>query len=536
MGSGDPTPPVPAAHFQYRRTPRDRLWSVLFALAWVAAVVGGVYAIKHRNPAFIHLDYSDPASCPAHPDAARALLESLHEKHKGDWSSSQFVQFTGRWLALSAGLALLLGVAFVKLFQHHSAAMTKATVASQVAIPAVMAAVFLLNGQGTAGLVFGGLALLTAWVFSLWRQQIQLATQLLGVSAHGLAANSGIITTTVLLNLAALVAVLPLGAFLGFAVMNGSAIPNPAREGRAECVDAQGQEILCCSWQPNGFAQGYTAGAVILVLWVFLLANQVRVFVTSGAIAQWYFAPAGALSATRGTTMRSLKHAMGPSFGSLCLSSLVLTISQIMRQALEQAQENNRDMNLVQMCLVCLAQLMWAIVEYLTKFATVMMAITGEAFLAAGRHVTDLLLRHFLNAFASTIWFTPLVIQLATFLLSGAWALISGGSYYLTHRGSSLEATPGVNASVLGGAVFLVTFFILSFLGGILLSVLDAVFVCWAIDLDSQTVSQPDVYAIFMAVPVPGRVVEQPDGNIAYGAGQQQQGGGTYQPPTVATV
>lgn len=49
-----------------------------------------------------------------------------------------------------------------------------------------------------------------------------------------------------------------------------------------------------------------------------------------------YFAPAGALSATRGTTLRSLKHAMGPSFGSLCLSSLVLTISQIMRQALEQ--------------------------------------------------------------------------------------------------------------------------------------------------------------------------------------------------------
>lgn len=109
MGSGDPTPPVPAAHFQYRRTPRDRLWAVLFALAWVAAVVGGVYAIKHRNPAFIHLDYSDPASCPAHPDAARALLESLHEKHKGDWSPSQFVQFTGGCPAAAAdAIGLLL--------------------------------------------------------------------------------------------------------------------------------------------------------------------------------------------------------------------------------------------------------------------------------------------------------------------------------------------------------------------------------------------------------------------------------------------
>lgn len=186
---------------------------------------------------------------------------------------------------------------------------------------------------------------------------------------------------------------------------------------------------------------------------------------------------------------------------------------------------------------------------------------------------------------------------MATFLLSAGWALLSGVSYYLAHRGSALQST-GVNASVLGGAVFLVTFFILSFLGGILLSVLDAgetlralwqgllrarlqlgfggqrlqqssslaaracpwpnlqrvacaakffsllylpllffpVFVCWAIDLDSNTVSHEEIYAVFAAVPVPGRVVEQPDGNIAYGAGQQQQGGGAYQPPNVATV
>jgi hypothetical protein len=38
------------------------------------------------------------------------------------------------------------------------------------------------------------------------------------------------------------------------------------------------------------------------------------------------------------------------------------------------------------------------------QFATVMMAISGEAFLAAGRHVTDLLLRNMLDAFANTIW------------------------------------------------------------------------------------------------------------------------------------
>lgn len=67
-----------------------------------------------------------------------------------------------------------------------------------------------------------------------------------------------------------------------------------------------------------------------------LLANQIRVFVTSGAVAQWYFAPPNALSAPRGTTRTSLRHALGPSFGSLCLSSMVLTISQLIKNAMDK--------------------------------------------------------------------------------------------------------------------------------------------------------------------------------------------------------
>ena len=39
--------------------------------------------------------------------------------------------------------------------------------------------------------------------------------------------------------------------------------------------------------------------------------------------------------------------------------------------------------------------------------------------------------------------------------------------------------------------------FVLSFLGGVLLSCLDAVFICWALDRDSQSVSKPEVYAVF---------------------------------------
>lgn len=219
---------------------------------------------------------------------------------------------------LSAGLSLLFGVAFIKLFQHQAPLMTKATVYSQVALPAAAALACLFAGQLGAAALLGGLAALTVWVFRLWREQIAIATRLLEVSAHGIAANPNIVTVTVLLNVASLLAVrgagstgvhgelgwvqlaggaavcreglrlpvppgcgtsrplthasplacalprpqvLPLGAFIAFAVTNGVPIPNPAREGRAECTDAAGEHVLCCSWQPDGFAQGYTGGA-----------------------------------------------------------------------------------------------------------------------------------------------------------------------------------------------------------------------------------------------------------------------------------
>jgi ABC-type amino acid transport system permease subunit len=136
----------------------------------------------------------------------------------------------------------------------------------------------------------------------MWRGEIGLATRLLGVSAHGLVANGGIILATVLLNLASIVAIVPLCVFLGawlaclcmlgvseiwyvgaraamvthvlqstnvllvhflslfagFSFMNGEVVPNPSRDPSArECVDGEGQEVLCCSWEPNSYGKAY---------------------------------------------------------------------------------------------------------------------------------------------------------------------------------------------------------------------------------------------------------------------------------------
>ena len=64
-------------------------------------------------------------------------------------------------------------------------------------------------------------------------------------------------------------------------------MPNPDRAGASQCVDAQGQPVPCCAWQPEPWALGFISAASLLMLWTLLLYNQIRVFVISGTIAQW---------------------------------------------------------------------------------------------------------------------------------------------------------------------------------------------------------------------------------------------------------
>ena len=44
-----------------------------------------------------------------------------------------------------------------------------------------------------------------------------------------------------------------------------------------------------------------------------------------------YFAPAGAEGTTRGTTKRSLRHALGPQLGSLCFAAAVVVAARYLK-------------------------------------------------------------------------------------------------------------------------------------------------------------------------------------------------------------
>ena len=56
-------------------------------------------------------------------------------------------------------------------------------------------------------------------------------------------------------------------------------------------MDAQGKGVPCCTWELDSWMGPFMAFNSVTLLWTLFLVGQVRVFVTAGTIAQWYFAP-----------------------------------------------------------------------------------------------------------------------------------------------------------------------------------------------------------------------------------------------------
>lgn len=86
----------------------------------------------------------------------------------------------------------------------------------------------------------------------------------------------------------------------------------------------------------------------------------------------------GQPGAAKGAVLRSFRHALGPSFGSLCLGSWVLTVIQYVRAALQSMQEQAQQQgNMCASLLATCLDMLYALLQQLSKFGIVVMAMTG---------------------------------------------------------------------------------------------------------------------------------------------------------------
>ena len=217
-------------------------------------------------------------------------------------------------------------------------------------------------------------------------------------------------------------------------------------------------------------------------------------FVIGGVVTQWYFAPAGTKDFT-GTTKTSVKHALGPSFGTICYGSFIVAVVEFMKQAAEKARRENRG-NILVYCIVCCMDCIYSIIEYISRFAMIQASMTGEAFCDAAKKVTELLSRNFLLAYG-TYAFPKYILS---FVVLGMSAFFGVNAYYLSFLGYAMTSNvfeASTYSSMVGIICFAVSYIVLSFLIMVLLNVIDAIFVCYAVDKDRNAVHHADLHSVF---------------------------------------
>lgn len=522
------------------RLPRDRPWLVVFGLLWAVCLAGSVVGGYYSHPYAARVQEATAAECP-YPDGpshpGRRLLGALGADH----TSKSLVGPIFTCLLLSLLCALLAGWSYLYLFQHHAGRMVKASIGIQIVLPFVLGIVSLAslagndNDDSKADEVWNGVlffvVLFFVWgacmclFYWCWRDQVPLAANLLRVSANGLAANRALIPTAAALSLVGMLATMPLMHMAYLVLQVGSLAPNPLRDGRPDCTSPSfsldpdlSHPVTCCVFQPS-------TGSVLFVslvwmptfVWTVLLAYSTRVYVVAGTIAQWYFAPADNPDSTRGTTVRAMKQALGPSLGTICFGAAIITLTRFVKSLADRLQ---RRFWLLGWLIAFPLRLLAELLEYLTTFALCMAAITGESLAVAGRRSTDLLRRNMLEAWASTIWFVPLTVRLTALVLSAGWGYAGALSFSAYSQVKGYGSLGGLHVAV-GVFSSLMCLGVLAYFGGILLNVLDAVFLCWALDKDANTISKQEVWEVFSAVPLKpatGAVVQQPGGDMSYGA------------------
>eukprot|EP00775_Hariotina_reticulata_P001350 gene1350-1691_t len=516
----DEQPMLSSAFYVYNRPARDVSWKWLFLLFLAITVIGGIYAGVHRNPDFgtlISQDYlSNPAHCPAHAAGPSRHLLGKHD----DFKPTYFLETAGLCTGISILGGLLVGLTGLYTIRNKPHLAVGLAVALQVLLPAAAGVAVLSAGGGAGAVPFFLMAGLIGFVFYLYRQQLQLVGRLLAVSGHALMENPSIVGGSLLLQLAGMVVVVPLLAFVLLAYANGGVVPNPAaisvEEGGKMCLDTDGDEVTCCAWKPDDWAIAYMALGSLMLGWSSLLVFTIKVYVVSGITAQWYFAPANT-GPPKGALSRSFRQAFGPSFGSLCLASWLLNLLQMLKSMAESARRDNTTNIFVQLLLSCFEFLI-TLLEAVTKFAVVRIAITGEPLMEGCRKTTELLSRNLLDT-VGVWWFPGMILQVTAFVLAGIWGLAVFAASYTFWGKSDVGLSSGIAMGVVAFFFGLIT---IAFLNSILLSIVDAVYICFAMDRDAHACSRLEVHQVYDLLPsnkAPGGVVEQPDGNYAFAAG-----------------
>ena len=542
------------------RETRDSRWGWTYGAVLVSTFACGVVASLRADPHYDAL--TDPelmrraSHCAARsPSADASYRRSLVESSADDSDDTAFVREDVSWVIGTLVGALVVGVAFLALFRVAARGATYGIVAVKLVAVATLGFTLALRASSPAWSVLVIFAVaLYAFALHLWRREIDLVARLLAAAAQSIHDNPHIISAVVALKLALIAVLVPIFALAARASRVGALARRPdvvlvagdacaaGETAAGETRDTNTDPVDCCYWRPDEWVSAYVVLACFAALWTIMFAFEARVFIVSDVVARWYFSPPNASRARAGATTRAASHAFGPSFGSLALGSLVLSLVAILREANRRVRENvNRRGSGVERVAACVvaacAECVFALVSFVSKFATIRMAITGDGFCDAANDVSALLKRHFMSSYG--VWWLPgCIVSAAVAFVAAAYGTFVGAARRV---GSAAKDGTEDDAVLFGIVAGVLAWIVLRFCARVLLDVVDATYVCYASDLDASSdaaaapvvasTKKTECAAVLEEVrerrgsgrPV-GEVVRGPDGGLAYAAPNETDG------------
>ncbi|CAK9869638.1 unnamed protein product [Sphagnum jensenii] len=502
---------------------QDIAFSVIFVLLLLASIGFGIYGVVNSNP-----DYEWIESAHYEPDKGACSVPEHVQEQFGGGAWKQF------WLHKNKKLLLNSIVAQKVSGSAETAVSLVIAITVVLSAPFALCMLWLLRKK-TKELVYASLpvfillpvALNVTWfvacqrdvecrrnfdfsaqlslflfvllvcglmiyvIYSNW-DRIQLTIRVVQTAAEALYQNLTLLFVLPLLSFALIGLCTPLATFMVYAYTNGKLVPNQDILNHPQMPCGRGTDHPCCVWEPTGWVVPYLYLSGFAILWAAMITAQVQVFTISGTVAQWYFARGQ--FATGVAILRSLGHALGPSFGTMCLAGLVVAFVRLVRSLMNKANaEQGQPGALTIFLQACLESILQA-VEFLTKFTTNFAAITGDSFCASAIMTWNLLKRNLLSTVLVEV-ISDKVLAVVMVALTLVYGIILYAILSLT---ASLDHSTKMIATISSSVMLLL---VLSLFSRILSNIVDTVYICYAMDKDEGVVHKPPVHNVFVILP-----------------------------------
>ncbi|KAJ3290761.1 hypothetical protein HDU79_002975 [Rhizoclosmatium sp. JEL0117] len=237
-----------------------------------------------------------------------------------------------------------------------------------------------------------------------------------------------------------------------------------------------------------------TEGAILFFIfihfWFTAVLSSIEKMTIAGVVGQWYFGRAIDETYDEDLVTKSLKGSLGPGFGSICFASLVVAAVEVTQFVIRTIRKNSRGrpssafLALLDSCMDCTSRA----ISQISSYTLIYCGITGASVCEGATLCTRLFRRNLVVGMA-TAGITRTLLFLGA---SGAAGGVGAGTFFYAARGVGSPY-----AWVVGSVGAFVPFYVVRFMSQIIQNTVDATFICYMLDVDSNANNCQEAHEIF---------------------------------------